>query len=163
VKQDFIGRTLAQLPDKREDDDVVQVASRLYRVLSFLDRRLADVFGKLGLKHGEVDVLNSLALGGEEPKNPGTVAASLICSSGAMTNRLDRLERAGYIERQHGTADRRSVLLSITPEGRRAVQRANAARDAVADQIVPGLTAAERKQLTGLLRKMLIAFENDES
>jgi DNA-binding MarR family transcriptional regulator len=145
------------------DESLPAVVSRLYRVMSFVDRRLAEAFSDVGLKHGEVDVLYALTAGGDDPQSPSRVAASLMCSTGAMTNRLDRLEKAGYLRRQHDTADRRSILLSITPTGRTALEQAVIARDAVEAEILPGLTAAERRQLTALLRTMLVAFEPEDA
>lgn len=160
VKEDHIGRTLARAGHPLTDTSVLEVVGRLHRVVSFIDGYLTSTFADLGLKQGEVEVLLTLALGSGEPQSPTTVASQLLCSTGAMTNRLDRLESAGLLQRQHGTRDRRSILLSITPEGRKAAKRAAAARDALADTLLPGLTVAERKSLVALLRRMLIAFES---
>lgn len=155
---------LDQAGAPRSDTSTIEVLSRLYRILIFIEKRLAEAYGSAGLNRGEVDVLSALIRGNEAPQSPGLVASSLMCSSGAMTNRLDHLERAGFIQRQHGTDDRRSVLLSITPEGRKVAERANAAREAIADHILPGLSGDDRKILVGLLRRMLIEFETaDES
>jgi DNA-binding MarR family transcriptional regulator len=160
VKQDHVGRMLARAGFKTTDTSVLEVVARLHRAVSYIDDRLEDAFGPLNLKQGEVDVLLTLALGPDEPQSPTGVASLLMCSTGAMTNRLDRLEKAGLIKRRHDTKDRRSILLSITPEGKKAAKRAAEARDALADKLVPELTAAERKTLVGLLRKMLLAFES---
>lgn len=159
VKEDHVGRTLARAGVATTDSSVVEVVARLHRVVSYIDDRLEDAFGPLNLKQGEVEVLIALLFGPDEPQSPTKVASQLLCSTGAMTNRLDRLESAGLIRRQHDTKDRRSILLSITPEGRKAVKRAIEARDALDPRLVPGLSATERKTLVGLLRKMLIAFE----
>jgi DNA-binding MarR family transcriptional regulator len=141
------------------DTSALEVVGRLHRVVSYIDEQLAGAFAKLNLKQGEVEVLLALALGSGEPQSPTSVSSQLLCSTGAMTNRLDRLEKAGLLKREHDTHDRRSILLSITPEGRKAGKRAAAARDALSDKLLPGLTPAERKTLVGLLRRMLLAFE----
>jgi DNA-binding MarR family transcriptional regulator len=158
-EQDHIGRTLARAGVRTTGTSTLEVVGRLHRVVSYIDDHLERAFNALDLKEGEVDVLLTLALGPDEPQSPTSVASQLLCSTGAMTNRLDRLEKAGLIKRQHSTKDRRSILLSITPEGRRAAKRAADARDALSDKLVPGLTAAERKTLVGLLVKMLLNFE----
>ena len=142
------------------DSSVVEVVARLHRTASYIDEHLEEAFNALGLKQGEVEVLLTLAMGPDEPQSPTGVASQLLCSTGAMTNRLDRLEKAGLIKRQHDTKDRRSILLSITAEGKKAAKRAAEARDALAGELVPGLSAAERKALVGLLRKMLLGFES---
>lgn len=159
VKEDHIGRTLARAGVQTTDSSVLEVVGRLHRVVSYVDDHLEDAFNGLGLKQGEVDVLLTLAYGPDEPQSPTRVASQLLCSTGAMTNRLDHLEKAGLIKRQHDTKDRRSILLSITPEGKKAAKRAAEARDALSEKLVPALSNAERKQLVGLLRKMLLAFE----
>ncbi len=160
VKQDHIGRMLARAGIKTTDSSALEVVARLHRSVSYIDDHLEEAFSALGLKQGEVDVLLTLAMGPDKPQSPTGIASQLLCSTGAMTNRLDRLEKAGLIQRQHDTKDRRSILLSITPEGKKAAKRAAEARDALADKLVPSLTAAERKALVGLLRKMLVAFES---
>ncbi|HEY0797622.1 MAG TPA: MarR family transcriptional regulator, partial [Candidatus Baltobacteraceae bacterium] len=141
------------------DTSTLEVVGRLHRVVSYIDGYIGPAFTDLGLKPGEVEVLLTLALGSGEPLSPTAVASQLLCSTGAMTNRLDRLEKSGLLKRQHDTQDRRAILLSITTEGRKAAKRAAAARDALTDKLLPGLTMAERKTLVGLLRKMLVAFE----
>jgi DNA-binding MarR family transcriptional regulator len=159
VKEDHIGRSLARAGVKTTDEGPLEVVARLHRAVSYINDHLDDAFAPLGLKQGEVDVLVSMGLGPDEPQSPTGLASRLLCSTGAMTNRLDRLEKAGLIKREHGTEDRRSILLSLTPEGKKALKRAEEARDALADKLVPGLSATERKTLVGLLRKMLISFE----
>jgi DNA-binding MarR family transcriptional regulator len=164
VSKDHVDRMLEQAGGSRPGTRTIEVLSRLYRLVAFIEKRLAKAYATAGLNRGEVDVLNALIRGGDAPRSPGAVASSLMCSSAAMTNRVDQLERAGLIVRQHGTEDRRSVLLSITPEGRKATQRANAAREAIAGELLPGLSSADRKTLVGLLRRILVEFEgNDEA
>jgi DNA-binding MarR family transcriptional regulator len=160
--EDHVDRMLEQAGVHRSDTGSVEVISRLFRVLSFVERRLAEAYDKAGLNRGEVDVLYALLRTPDAPQSPGEVASALLCSSGAMTNRLDRLERAGLIKRRHGTDDRRSVEVTVTSEGRKAAEKASAAREAILDRILPGLTKMERKTLVGLLRKMLVEFERGE-
>jgi DNA-binding MarR family transcriptional regulator len=160
VTKDHVDRMLDQAGGARAEVGTIEVLGRLYRLMAFIERRLTKAYATAGLNRGEVDVLNALTRGGDAPRSPGVVAASLLCSSAAMTNRLDRLERAGFVVRQHGTEDRRSVLLSITPQGRKAAKRANAAREAIAAELLPGLSPADRKTLAGLLRRVLVELES---
>jgi DNA-binding MarR family transcriptional regulator len=76
-----------------------------------------------------------------------------------MTNRLDGLEKAGLIRREHAKDDRRSILLSLTKKGREATQRANAARESISAKLLPGLSVKDRKALVAILRRMLVEFE----
>ena len=93
--------------------------------------------------------------GAAEPLTPSQVGDRVLVASATMTATLDLLERRGWIRRIPNPADRRSVLLEITPDGR-----------ATADQLLPGirkvergiliaLTGDERVQLLSLLAKIL--------
>jgi DNA-binding MarR family transcriptional regulator len=143
------------------ENTVIEVVARLHRAVAFIDERLDRMFSDLGVKQGEAEVLMILATGSDQPQSPTGVASQLLCSTGAMTNRLDHLEAAGLIERRHDTKDRRSILLSITTKGRKLALRAIEARDGIGEELLPGLTMADRKTLVRILRKMLVEFEND--
>jgi DNA-binding MarR family transcriptional regulator len=86
-----------------------------------------------------------------------------MCSTGAMTNGLDRLEESGYLRREYGTADRRSVLLVITADGQKIATRAKEARGALYRDLLPGLSMSERKALAGMLQRMLTEFEQSHT
>ena len=161
--KDHVDRILDRGSAPRSDANVVEFTSRLARIMTFCERLISNAYAELGLKHGEIDVLDALLLSPGEAQSPKTVGAALLCSSGAMTNRLDRLEEAGLIRRRHGISkDRRAVVLSITPEGRKAAKRASVLRDSLTDRLLPGLSVSERKTLVGLFRKMLVEFETSE-
>lgn len=163
MMKDHVDRMLEEAGIEHREHGTLEVLSRLFRVTAFVEKRLADAYATAKLNRGEADVLNALLRAGDAPQSPTKVAASLMCSSGAMTNRLDRLEDAGLIRREHGTEDRRSILLSLTAEGKEAVRRANAAREAIAGELLPGLGTEERRALVGLLRRALIQFEAETS
>jgi DNA-binding MarR family transcriptional regulator len=156
---DSIDRIKARTGRKADDAAAVEVIGRLYRLTGHLDRLLGELFARHGLTRGEFGVLSSLLHAGEPSLTPGRLAAQLICSSGAMTNRLDRLEADGLIVRTPDPEDRRGTRISITKAGRLRVQAATAERDRLDPELVPGLSAAERRELVKLLRKVLVAHE----
>jgi DNA-binding MarR family transcriptional regulator len=78
-----------------------------------------------------------------------------MLSSGAMTNRIDRLEEQGLVERRPSPSDRRSLKVLLTAEGRKVVDKAVADRLDEAEGALCGLKAEERDQLADLLRAML--------
>ncbi|MDP9366318.1 MAG: MarR family transcriptional regulator [Chloroflexota bacterium] len=82
-----------------------------------------------------------------------------MLSSGAMTNRLDHLERDGLIERLPDPADRRGVLVALTPEGRALVDEAVAAHGANEHRLLGALSPEERHTLAALLRKLLLSLD----
>lgn len=76
-----------------------------------------------------------------------------------MAVTLTRLERDGIIERTPDPADRRSALIVLTKEARRRWPKARAALVHVERDAAEGLTAAEKKQLVGLLQRLVSNLE----
>jgi DNA-binding MarR family transcriptional regulator len=76
-----------------------------------------------------------------------------------MTNRLDRLERAGLVTRMPDPQDRRGILVGLTEQGRTVVEQAIAAGWATQQHLMAALTPTERETIAALLRKLLLALE----
>jgi DNA-binding MarR family transcriptional regulator len=72
-----------------------------------------------------------------------------------MVALIDDLERAGLAQRRPHPTDRRARVVAITPKGRRALERARGLADQVEDEVLRGLSAPERRELLGLLRRAL--------
>jgi DNA-binding MarR family transcriptional regulator len=118
----------------------------------------ARVFEAYGVSFGEYLVLAALRRAGPPYRmNPTALFNSVILSSGAMTNRLDRLEEMGLVERLPDPSDRRGRLVALTDSGRNLVD--SAVVDYLEDeqQLLSSLDADEREQLAGLLRKLLLS------
>jgi DNA-binding MarR family transcriptional regulator len=79
----------------------------------------------------------------------------MMLSPAAMTNRLDRLAAAGMVVRSLDPANRRSMRVELTAEGRRAVDAAVAEHVANEQRLLEPLTPAERVELDRLLRVLL--------
>jgi DNA-binding MarR family transcriptional regulator len=125
----------------------------LYRSFS-RDARAA--LEPVGLELWEYDVLSALRRQGKD----FALAASVLAretelSTGAMTNRVDRLVDRGLVRRRSGENDRRSVIVRLTTKGRKVIDEAIKYRLDAARQSLKDLTAAERKALGGLLRKVV--------
>jgi DNA-binding MarR family transcriptional regulator len=73
---------------------------------------------------------------------------------------LNELDKAGYVERLRDPADRRRHIVEITPEGRRALEQAEAKLEALEGEVLGNLDAAERRQLHDLLAKALDGQES---
>jgi DNA-binding MarR family transcriptional regulator len=84
-----------------------------------------------------------------------------MITSGGMTKRLDRLEKAGLVERCPDPTDRRGVLIRITRQGRATIDSTlDTLLDAEREAVVGALPdIADRDRLVGLLRELLLAFE----
>ncbi|HYG42153.1 MAG TPA: MarR family transcriptional regulator [Bordetella sp.] len=137
------------------------VFSRLFRLHTLAAREVDTTFRKHGLHQGEFDVLATLYRSGPpHTLNPQALVNALLLSSGAMTNRLDRLEQAGLLAREPNPGDRRGVMVSLTPQGLRAIKAVLGDYLAELEQLLAPLSAADRKQLATLLRRLLTAHDH---
>ena len=83
-------------------------------------------------------------------------------TSGTMSVRLGRLERAGYVTREPDADDRRGVVVTLTDRGRERVQAAQPAYAAAAERLVAGLPESERTSFATGLEAWLGFFEPDD-
>jgi DNA-binding MarR family transcriptional regulator len=114
------------------------------------------LFAEAGLQPGEFDVLATLRRSGEPYlMSPTRLYEAAMISSGGMTNRLDRLERAGLVERRPDPADRRGKLIALTKSGKRVIDETIGRHVANEARLLSALTKAEQKTLDGLLRKLI--------
>jgi DNA-binding MarR family transcriptional regulator len=71
-----------------------------------------------------------------------------------MTNRIDKLEERGLVSRNPDESDRRAVIVALTPDGKRAIDKAIQLRLDAADESLQGLNSKEIGNLASLLRKI---------
>ena len=90
--------------------------------------------------------------------SPTDLARTLLLTAASVTHRVDRLERADLVRRIPSSADRRSILVELTPQGLGIVERAVEAHASAEEQAVSALSAEERHRLASLLRKLLLSF-----
>lgn len=159
---DSIDRVIAQWERERPDLDCsgFEVAGRVLVLARHLDRRVKEALRPLGLAPWAFDVLATLRRQGAPYRlTPSELARSTLLTSGAMTNRLDRLERDGWIRRGPDPQDRRGVLVVLTEEGREIAERAVEIRLQEARDAVAPLGEAERKRLAASLSVLLQRLE----
>ena len=89
--------------------------------------------------------------------SPTELRRAVILTSGAMTNRIDRLEERGLVARVADPNDRRGVQVHLTGDGLALIERAVAARVDSAHELVSRIDQAQRDQLAQLLRTLLVA------
>ncbi len=122
--------------------------------------RLNAFFKAHDLQAGEFDVLASLRRAGAPyALTPTQLFEALMISSGGMTNRLDRLERAGWIRRSPNPEDRRGVLVSLTDEGLALMNRLIPRHVANEARLLAALSREEQETLSRLLGKLLDGLE----
>ena len=154
----LIDQWKAQRPDLQSD--VMGIFGRFGRIWNYATRSVEETLGRWGLQMGDFDVLATVRRSGP----PFTMAPSqlthwLMLSPSGITSRLDRLEKAGLVERKPSEEDRRSLLIVLTPKGKKIVDDAVEAHVANQTRMLSSLTAAERKTLDQILRTLLGGFE----
>ncbi|MDH3274979.1 MAG: MarR family transcriptional regulator [Gammaproteobacteria bacterium] len=118
-------------------------------------RQATEALAPLDLELFEYDVLSALRRQGRPYALPATgLAKATGLSSGAMTNRIDRLEERSLVTRKPDKSDRRGVIVSLTIQGKRAIDDAIELRLDAADESLKGLNAREIGDLASLLRKV---------
>jgi DNA-binding MarR family transcriptional regulator len=141
------------------DHSPVGVVGRVSRLARELEARLETVYREHGLEPGWHDVLATLRRTGPPYQlRPSDFTGSLMLTSSGTTKRLDRLERAGLIERAPDPDDRRGVIITLTAAGHELIDRVTEAHLANEARLLAGLSAAERERLAGLLRKLALTL-----
>ncbi|GLQ82045.1 MarR family transcriptional regulator [Mesorhizobium huakuii] len=156
---DRAARAIEQWKRERPDLDVspMGVLGRLNEASSLIARdRLAPLFARFGLQAGEFDVLATLRRSGSPyALTPTALYEATMVTSGAMTNRLDRLEKAGLTQRGPHPNDRRGIVVQLTEKGLALIDEALTAHVANEHEILAGLSDAERETLSHLLEKLI--------
>jgi DNA-binding MarR family transcriptional regulator len=165
-QQDHVDRFLETihfvLPDL--DLEVEGIVDRIAGLSRRIHRSMDETLAEFGLDSAEHKALSALAQEGPPHRStPGKLAKRMDLSSGAMTNRLDRLEQAGLIRRLPDPDDRRGVVVELTEEGRRLYQQAVGVQAKKEALVTAALNEREKKQLNSLLRRLMLEFERRES
>ena len=164
MKRDAVDRILEQWSGERPELETASlgVVIRVMSLYRAFVRQATEALEPLGLELFEYDVLSALRRQGKPYALPATrLAGATGLSSGAMTNRVDRLEERGFVRRRRDRKDRRGVVVLLTASGRRAIDKAIQLRLDAADESLRSLNSKERKELADLLRKVRLAEEND--
>lgn len=163
MPNDVVDDILDQWSEEKPELDtaplgVVIRVMTLYR--SFL-REATRALEPLDLELWEYDVLSALRRQGKPFALPATILArETDLSGGAMTNRIDRLEERGFVRRDPDEDDRRSVIVRLTANGRKAIDEAIQYRLDAADESLRDLDPAEQKQLAALLRRIVLSADD---
>ncbi len=159
---DPVDRILGQWQRERPDLDVspMGIVGRITRLAKHLERSIQEKFAEFGLTLGEFDVLATLRRSGQPYQlSPTELFNALMVTSGTMTHRLDRLEKAELIDRLPDPSDRRGTIITLTEKGFNLIEEAVTAHIANEHRILSALETSEREELIFLLRKLLVSFE----
>lgn len=158
---DAVDLILAQWARERPDLDcspmgVIGRITQLQREV-FLAQRTT--FARHGLDAPSFDVLAALRRAGAPYQlTPTALMHTALVTSGAITQRLDRLEEKGLITRGRSEADGRAVVVTLTDAGRTALDTALPDHLETERGLLAGLDRQEQEQLAGLLRRFLVSL-----
>ena len=120
-----------------------------------------ETLDELGLTMSDWHVLTTLRWSGAPyRRKAGELARRAELTSGAMTSRLDALEKDGLVRRLRDPGDRRSVLVELTEKGRRKHEQTLGIQAQKEVLLAEALTAREKEQLNALLRRVLVTLED---
>ena len=149
-----------ELPDL--DLETEGIVERIHFLERHIDVAMRETLDEFGLTYGEYKLVMHLRYGGPPYRGkPGKLAKRLGLSTGAMTNRLDNMERRGAIRRLDDPDDRRGVIVELTDEGRELWDRVIGVQAEKESIVASALDEREQRQLNTLLRRLMNAFETE--
>ena len=170
---------MAPVPARDEIDEVVEfwhkenpdldvtaktLAMRLRRASLHLERAVRSNLAANGVdEYWEIEVLMSLLRAPGNRRSAGELQRESQVTSGAITNRVGRLESRGWVKREVDQDDRRQVLVSLTSEGLKQANHVVATKNESERKIFSGLDRPFLEQLTVDLRTLLGSMESPAS
>jgi DNA-binding MarR family transcriptional regulator len=162
--QDRVDRVISAWRRERPDIDVASIAilTRALLIGRHLQKARDRTLRELGTDTPTLEVLATLRRAGAPYRlRTGEIEAATSVTAGAVSQRLDRLESRGHIERTRERGDKRVIWVGLTPQGRRLIDDVVAGLMAREDQLLAPLDERERKDLQRLLTRWLRWFENE--
>jgi DNA-binding MarR family transcriptional regulator len=164
--KDHVDRFLDEIKDElppEVDLEIEAIVDRVAGINRRIKRALDETLSEYGLSHTDWRILGALRWAGPPyRRSAGELATISDLSSGAMTNRLDQLERAGLVRRLPDPNDRRGVLVEPTEKGQRLRDETVGVQARKEALMISALTENERRELNTLLRRVMVAFEERE-
>ncbi|MGF1746607.1 MarR family winged helix-turn-helix transcriptional regulator [Vibrio minamisatsumaniensis] len=159
---DAIDRVVEQWAKEKPELETEPMAmmGRIMRIAKYMETQVAELHKKYDMKLGEFDVLATLRRSGKPYRlTPSELIGSMMLTSGAMTNRLDKLAAKGLISREHSKEDRRSVSVQLTQKGLILIDQMITEHVEMQKKLVKSLSASQKKNTNQLLKTWLSAFE----
>jgi DNA-binding MarR family transcriptional regulator len=156
----FLEEISADLPPDL-DLTVEGIVDRIGGINRRIKRMHDETLDQLGLTVSDWHVLTALRWAGQPyRRKAGELARRADLTSGAMTSRLDALEKTGLVRRLRDPGDRRSVLVELTEKGRKKHEQTMGIQAQKEALLAEALTGREKEQLNGLLRRVMITLED---
>ncbi|MEO1145635.1 MAG: MarR family transcriptional regulator [Cyanobacteria bacterium J06638_22] len=163
MEHDQIDKILTQWQHEAPQLDVssLAVVGRILQLARLLEKHREALLADFDLNLWSFDMLATLRRQGPPYQlKPTDLYGLLMLSSGAMTNRIDRLEKEGLVTRLRQPSDRRGIIVQLTEQG---IKRVDAAMPVLFEQenrLLDALSQTETQSLIPLLRKFLATMSN---
>lgn len=154
---DQVDKIINQWRAARPDLDVSTMGpiGRLSRLTKHMHVAAEDTFAGYSLNMAGFDVLSALRRSGSPyALAAGDLLTSMMITAGTMTNRIDQLEKSGFVRRRADPTDARKAIVCLTPQGLRVIEQVINDHVATQRQLLTALTGDEVAALDGLLRKL---------
>lgn len=159
-----IDQIIDQWNNERPDLDVAPMAliGRFTRIAHHLSGEMEKTFKEHGLNHASFDVLATLRRSGDPfSLSPNDLLATMMITSGTLTNRIDQLEKIELVKRVHNPQDRRSVYIALTDKGFSVIDAAVTMHVQTQARLVAGLSEQDTATLNQLLAGFLDGIESN--
>lgn len=163
---DHVETVLAQWRAERPDLDVTPMAviGRLSIAAKLVDTELRRTFARHDLDAASFDVLATLRRSGEPwTLTPGQLMRSAMVTSGAITQRLDRLETRGLVTRSPDRRDGRGVQVTLTSSGRDALDTALPDHLRTEEELLTELTPEQQETLARTLQTLINSVQASQA
>ena len=165
VNRDFVdalvGQWEAELPNV--DFLPLSIFARLARYTRLSGRTVYENVGRFSLNETQFNMLAALHRVGEPYcLTPKELSTSMLLTSGAMTYVIDQMESTGNVERLSDMQDRRSSHIRLTSQGKSLIEDAIRAHLRVCAELLSPLSERKQRQLTGLLRELLLVVDEEQ-
>jgi DNA-binding MarR family transcriptional regulator len=160
---DHVDGVLRQWGAERPDLDAspMGIIGRIQRASRRLERGLAENFARFDLQLWEFDILGTLRRSGPPYRlTAGALSASSMVTSGAITNRVDRLVDRGLVTRETDPNNRRSVVITLSQAGWDLIENVLGHHVTHEEKLLASLSADEQERLATLLRTLLVGLDD---
>lgn len=156
VAKDFIDEMEARWLDRIPSLDLsgTSIIARIVRMNYFVARRVEANLERYKLSLGEFEVLAALVREKSGQLTPGALQELILISSGGLSSRINRLEEKEHIVRLTDPADKRGVIVRLTPQGKALIEEVIPTHLAIEKELVQGMSQSDQKKLIVLLRKL---------
>jgi DNA-binding MarR family transcriptional regulator len=144
------------------DPSPVAILGRLHRIAARLERRVETWLAPLDLTWESFSLILTLRRSGAPfALRPTDLYRESLLTSGAITNRIDRVEQQGLVRRRPDPNDGRVMVVELTAAGRRLADKAAAIHFRALAEIFSRLSRQDTAQLNASLARLMAVLETE--